>query len=103
MSLFFRRKRSDSRTDAAIELTLQARAILDVDDDTVVSISQHDCDEPGCCGGARTIVLVLRPGHPTKGIKIEKPIESVTRDDLSEALALFAAPASAPETHSRTT
>jgi hypothetical protein len=101
MSLFFRRKKSDERSNAALELTLQARAILDADDDTVVSVGQHDCDGPGC-GGPRTLVLVLRPGHPTKAVRIEKPIESVTRADLSAALSVFGALAPAANVHSRT-
>jgi hypothetical protein len=102
MALTFRRKGPDGRTDAALELTLLARAILDVNDDTVVSIGEHDCGEPGC-GGPRTVVLVLRAGHPTKAIEIEKPIKSVTRVDLSKALAPLAALACLPTAHSRTT
>jgi hypothetical protein len=90
MALTFKRRGSDGRSDAALELTLLARAILDAHDDTVISISEHDCGDPGCCG-TRTAVLILRAGHPTKAIAIEKPIRSVTRVDLSEALAPLAA------------
>jgi hypothetical protein len=85
MALNFRSKRSEGRVNAALELTVQVRAILDVDDDTVVSISEHDCGEPGC-SGTRTVVLLLRPGQPTEAIKIEKPIESVSHADLTAAL-----------------
>ena len=102
MALTLRRKGADGRTDAALELTLLARAILDVNDDTVVSIGEHDCGDPGCCG-PRTVVLVLRAGHPTKAIEIEKPLKSVTHGDLSQALAPLAALACAPEAPSRTT
>ena len=86
MSMKFRSKRSAGRVNAALELTLQVRTILDVDDDTVVSISEHDCGEPGC-SGTRTVVLLLHPGQPTKAIKIEKPMESVSHADLTAALA----------------
>lgn len=102
MTLFFKRKELSGRADAALELTRQARAILEVDDEVAVSVSEHDCGEAGCCG-LQTVVLVLRPGHSTKAIKIGKPIESVTRDDLSEALAPSAANARPARTHSPTT
>jgi hypothetical protein len=85
MALIFRSKRSDGRTNAALELTLQVGVILNVDDDTVISINEHDCGEPGCCG-TRTVVLIMRPGQPTKTIKVEKPLESVTCADLTAAL-----------------
>jgi hypothetical protein len=102
MALTFRRRRSNEQANAALELTLLARTILDVNDDTVVSIGEHDCGDPGCCG-TRTVVLVLRAGRPTKAIEIEKPIKSVTRGDLSDALAPLAALACAPKAPSRTT
>ncbi|MPZ38644.1 MAG: hypothetical protein GEU95_11345 [Rhizobiales bacterium] len=101
MALTYRRKDPDARADAVLELTLQARAILNVHDDTVVSIGEHDCGEPGCCG-RRTVVLVLRAGHPTKAIQIRKPIQNVTRVDLSKALAPLAAMARTPKARSRT-
>jgi hypothetical protein len=101
MALTFRRKHADEQTHAALELTRLARAILNINDDTVVSIGEHDCGDPGC--GTRTVVLVLRAGHPTKAIQIEKPLKSVTRGDLSEALARLGELARAPTTQSRTT
>jgi hypothetical protein len=90
MTLFSKRNGSSARTNAVLELTLQVRAILDVDDDAVVSISEHDCGDPEC-GGLQTVILVLRPGQPTKAVRIAKPSESVTRHDLSEALVPSAA------------
>jgi hypothetical protein len=90
MALFFRnRMASNRRKDAVFELMAKARAILRPDDDTVVSVSEHDCRDSGCCG-ARTVVLVMRPDQPTEAVKIEKPIESVTQADLSDALAPLA-------------
>ena len=65
---------------------LKARAILGADDETVVSVSEHDCRESACCG-ARTVILVMRPDQPTDAVKLDKPLESVTEADLSNALA----------------
>jgi hypothetical protein len=77
------------RRDAAYALMLQARNVLGADDDTVISVREHDCGDPDC-GPARTVVLVLRPGRPTEAVKIDKPIERVTETDLSAALAATA-------------
>ena len=77
---FFRRKTSSRRTDAARELKVHARTVINADDDTVVSISDRDCGDPGCCG-VQTMVLVT-----TEAVKIDKPLEQVTQSDLSEAL-----------------
>ena len=85
-AFFFRRKTSNRRNDAALELKLQARTVINADDDTVVSVSERDCSDPGC-GGARTIVLIMHPRRPTEAVKINKPLEQVTQSDLTDALA----------------
>jgi hypothetical protein len=86
MALFFRRRTaSGRRKDAALDLMIQARAILGVEDDAVVSVSEHACGDPGC-GDARTVILVMRPDRPTEAIKIDKPLDAVTPADLSAAL-----------------
>lgn len=107
MALFLRnRMASNRRKDAVFELMMKARAILRADDETVVSVSEHDCRDSGCCG-ARTVVLVMRPDQPTEAVKIEKPVDSVTQTELSDALAPLAgrnAPAAThrpPETPTR--
>jgi hypothetical protein len=60
---------SGRRKDAALDLMIRARGILNVDEDAVVSVSQHDCGDPEC-RGARTVILIMRPDQPTKAIKI---------------------------------
>jgi hypothetical protein len=85
-AFFFRRKTSNRRSDAALELKVQVRAVINADDDTVVSVSERDCGDPGC-GGARTVVLVMHPRRPTEAVKIDKPLEHITQSDLAEALA----------------
>jgi hypothetical protein len=85
-AFFFRRKSSNRRRDAALELKLHALTVINADDDTVVSISERDCGDPGC-GGARTFVLVMHPRRPTEAVKIDKPLEQVTQSDLTDALA----------------
>jgi hypothetical protein len=85
MALLFRnRTASARRKDAALDLMIEARVILGVDGDTVVSVSEHDCAGSGCCG-AQTVILVMRPGQPTEAIKIDKPLEGVTGADVFAA------------------
>lgn len=81
---FSNRTASARRKDAALDLMIQARAILGVDGDTVVSVSEHDCADSGCCG-TQTVILVMRPDQPTEAIKIDKPLETVTSADLFAA------------------
>jgi hypothetical protein len=103
MALFFReRMASERRKDAALDLVMKARAVLRVDDDTVVSISEHACGDSECCG-TRTVVLVMRPDQPTEAVKFNKPIENVTQADLAAALAPLAAPGGASEAHPQRT
>ena len=85
-AFFFRRKSSNRRRDAALELKLHALTVINADDETVVSVSERDCGDPGC-GGARTIVLIMHPRRPTKAVKINKLLEQVTQSDLTDALA----------------
>ena len=85
-AFFFPRKTSNRRSDAALELKEHARTVINADDDTVVSVSERDCGDPGC-GGVQTIVLVMHPRRPTEAVKIDKPLEQVTQSDISDALA----------------
>ena len=84
-AFFFPRKTSNRRRDAALQLKEHARAAINADDETVVSVSERDCGDPGC-GGARTIVLVMHPRRPTEAVKIDKPLEQVTQSELTDAL-----------------
>ena len=100
MALLFRNRPSGRRKDAALDLMMRARGILNVDDDAVVSVSEHDCGDPEC-RGVRTIILIMRPDRPTQAIKINKPLDAVTAAELSDALAPFACVNDAPGAQSR--
>jgi hypothetical protein len=99
-AFFFQRKASNHRKNAVLELKEHARRAIDADDETVVSVSERDCGDPGC-GGARTIVLIMHPRRPTEAIKIDKPLERITQADLSDALAPLAAQTGLPEPPSK--
>ena len=98
--LFFPRKISNRQSDAALELKAHARTAINADDETVVSVSESDCSDPSC-GGARTIVLIMHPRRPTEAVKIDKPLEQITRTELSDALAPLAAQTGLPDPSSK--
>ena len=88
--LFFPRKPSNHQWNAVLELKKHARTAINADDETIVCISERDCGDPGC-GGARTIVLIMHPTRPAEAVGIDKPLDQITRADLSNALAPLAA------------
>jgi hypothetical protein len=90
-AFFFPRKTSNRRSNAVLELKEHVRRAINADDETVVSVSERDCGDPGC-GGARTIVLIMHPRRPTDAVKIDKPLEQITQKDVSDALASSAGP-----------
>ncbi|HXL31404.1 MAG TPA: hypothetical protein VN968_19235 [Bradyrhizobium sp.] len=95
-AFFFPRKISNRRRDAALQLKEHALTVINADDETVVSVSERDCRDPGC-SGVQTIVLVMHPRRPTEAVKIDKPLEQITQTELSEALAPLAAQTGLPE------
>ena len=101
MALFCPNRTSGRRKDAALDLMMRARGILNVDDDAVVSVSEHDCGDPECCRGVRTIILIMGPDRPTQAIKINKPLDAVTAAELSDALTPFACVSDAPRAQPR--
>ncbi|MCK0208848.1 hypothetical protein MWN33_12490 [Starkeya koreensis] len=84
--LFFRRgAAAEAAPDAARELAARARALLGVGEETTISISEIACGDPAC-GGAETVVLVMRPGRRTEAAKLMKPLATVSEAELAEAL-----------------
>jgi hypothetical protein len=89
MALLFRNRTASARgKDAAIELMLQARTMLSVDERTVVSVSQHDCGDPEC-RGTRTVILIMRPDQPTACLIVAPQRGYDEPAILSYAISLF--------------
>lgn len=92
MRLFLRRKgEREGIRDAARQLADRVRALLDLEEEATVSVSEIACGDPAC-GGAETVILVMRPGRRTEAAKILKPLASVADEDIAPALAPLAAP-----------
>jgi hypothetical protein len=91
MARFLFRGRSPDPTaqDASRRITGWARRILQLDEAATVSVSEIACGDPAC-GGAETVVLVMRPSRRTEAAKVKMPMALVTEQILREALAVRA-------------
>ncbi|MFG1465396.1 hypothetical protein V5F77_21160 [Xanthobacter sp. DSM 24535] len=93
MVRLFMRGRGDGQgaRDAARTLADSVRRILELDEEASVSVSEIACGDPGC-GGAETVILVMRAGRRTEAAKLLKPLSTVTDAELVAALAPLSAP-----------
>ncbi|MDQ0504594.1 hypothetical protein [Xanthobacter agilis] len=92
MRLFMRRRgEADTGRDAARALADRVRRLLDLEEEATVSVSEISCGDPAC-GGAETVVLVMRPGRRTEAAKVLCPMSEVTEDALLAALKPLSGP-----------
>jgi hypothetical protein len=90
MARFFFTRRGgieDGRRDITRRLADETRAHLALPEEATVSVTELACGDPGCAGGAETVILVMRPGRPTAAAKIAKAVSLVEDADLQAALA----------------
>lgn len=84
MALLFRRSNEDdvARADASRRVAALVRAALALGDDDHVTVSEIACGDPAC-GGAETVVLIMRAGKKTEAVKFFKPMATVSEDDVA--------------------
>ncbi len=90
MRLFTRGRGDDpsaraAARDAARDLSDKVRRLLELDDEATVSVTEIACGDPAC-GGAETVILVMRAGQRTQAAKLMKPPSTVTDAELLSAL-----------------
>ena len=68
--------------EAVARLQAATRALLDLSDDDVVSVTELACRESGC-PDVETVVALLRAGEKPRAAKFRKPLRDVTADNLS--------------------
>ena len=88
---FFMRRRGGADRDASRALAALVRTTLGLDEEASVTVSEISCGDPAC-GGAETVILVMRPGRRTEAAKVLMPMAQVTPEDLLAALAPLADP-----------
>lgn len=67
------------------EIKAWTRALLDLNDDTAVTVAELACRDEGC-PDVETVIGVLEPGTPIATVRIHAPMADVTRADVAEAL-----------------
>ena len=87
MALLFRSRRDDpGRADASRRVAALVRDALSLTEDDAVTVSEIDCGDPAC-GGAETVVLIMRPGRKTEAVKFMMPMANVTEQDVRDKFA----------------
>lgn len=90
MGLFsLRPRRTPEGAAVSKRIAAEARAALTLGEDDHVTVSQIDCGDPACEGGAETVILVMRKGERTKAAKIAKAMHLVTEDEVVRAVGDF--------------
>jgi hypothetical protein len=83
------RRRDTSSAEISRRIAGEVRALLQLGEEDAVSISQIDCGDPACEGGAETVILVMRKGQRTKAAKIPKAMALVGKADIAEGLKVL--------------
>jgi hypothetical protein len=62
-----------------------ARSALRAAPETAFAVNEIACNDPGC-PGIETVVLVMEPGRKTRALKVAKPLDEVTEQDILASL-----------------
>ena len=81
------RRKAGSTSEHSKRIAAQVRDALKLGETDAVTVSQIDCGDPACEGGAETFILVMRQSERTKAAKISKAMSFVSDDDIAKALA----------------
>jgi hypothetical protein len=84
------RRRDTASTEARDRVSQLVRARLSLGDNDAVTVSEIACGDPGC-GGAETVILVMRAGRRTEAVKVKKALLLATEDEVLLALDGMAA------------
>ena len=80
------RKKDEAGAETSRRIAAAVREILALAEEDAVTVSQIDCGDPACEGGAETFILVMRKGERTRAAKISKAMALVKDDDVAAAV-----------------
>ncbi len=83
----FAPRRQTAYPEAIDRVKAEARRLLGLDGDDVVSVTEVSCSEPGC-PDVETIVAVLRAGEPPRIGRVHKSIPQVEPADILDAFSV---------------
>jgi hypothetical protein len=81
----FWRGRPQPDSEAAARVKAWARAALGTSDETAFAVNEIACTDPSC-PGIETVILVMEPGRKTRALKVAKPLDAVTAEDVRAAV-----------------
>ena len=91
MGLFGLGRRKDgAASENSKRIASIVREAMALGDEDAVTVSQIDCGDPACEGGAETFILVMRKGERTKAAKISKAMALVGEPDVAAAVGALA-------------
>lgn len=79
------RRRPEGVSDRTASIKIWVRKSLALSDDTVISVNELACSEPGC-PPRHTVVLVMATHAPTVQFDVHKAILDVEHGDILNAL-----------------
>ncbi len=84
---FWRAGIGGGKPDAAAVARIKAwtRAATGAADDTAFAVNEIACTDPSC-PGIETVILVMEPGRKTRALKVAKPLDVVTAEDVRAAV-----------------
>ena len=83
------RRRDPAGAEASKRIAAMVRDVLALGEDDAVTVSQIDCGDPACAGGAETVILLMRQGQRTRAAKISKSMALVEDDDVTVAVRML--------------
>ncbi|WP_188408516.1 hypothetical protein [Agaricicola taiwanensis] len=79
------RRRDEAAEQARAHVSALVRQHLSLGEHDAVTVSEIACGDPGC-GGAETVVLILRAGRRTEAVKVKKALFLATDEEILLAL-----------------
>ena len=67
------------------DIKIKVREVLDLPEDTAISIAELACQDEGC-PDIETVIRVMEPGKSIVTYKVHLPISDIVIDDLGEVL-----------------
>ena len=92
MSLRYKHNAAERRrADAGAIVIEWVRDLIGDKENTSVSVTANTCGH-SACGGDESVILLMRPGGRTTGLKIAKSLDRITQADVAELLRPFLSP-----------
>ena len=76
---------SKPEAEALRRVKAWAVAALGASAETAFAVNEIACTDPSC-PGIETVILVMEPGRKTRALKVAKPLDAVTAEDVQAAV-----------------